>query len=542
MGRGADGEAVDFGMEKTEVMMQGFDWTSCHHNGGWYRRLIELAPAIEDLGVTVVWFPPPQDSLAPQGYMPRDIDKLDSKYGSEGDLKEAVATFKKRGLLCLVDTVLNHRCASLKSPNGQWTQFGGKYNWDDRAVICNDPSFHGRGHQGTGVPLSIAPNIDHQQDFVKRDIIDWLNRLRHDVGFDAYRIDYARGFHGRFVGDYIKETKPAFAVGEFWDGLEYDGDYMRPNQDAHRSRIAHWVDQAHKEPKAFDFTTKGQLMQACRTGEFWRLKDGNGKPSGFNGMWPRKAVTFIDNHDTGGDGKDGGQGHWPFPADKVMQGYAYILTHPGMPTVFFNHVFNWKLHEQLKTLIAIRKEMEINVKPVVKIEKADNTMYIARVQREEDSAKQLYVKLGHGTWAPSSERGWELRASGNGYAVWTRDGIPKPKAPEPKESDPEESALRRVVSNVRPFLPVREGEQDIDMPAKEAADAEARRNAPAAAPLSLKIRDAAVHLRMEDSAEPGKRRLIYEYDVDATVADEAEFTVTLSVTRGKETESFVRRL
>ena len=22
------------------------------------------------------------------------------------------------------------------------------------------------------------------------------------------------------------------------------------------------------------------------------------------------------------------QGHWPFPRDKLMQGYAYILTHP----------------------------------------------------------------------------------------------------------------------------------------------------------------------------------------------------------------------
>lgn len=46
------------------------------------------------------------------------------------------------------------------------------------------------------------------------------------------------------------------------------------------------------------------------------------------GYWPTKAVTFIDNHDTGSS-----QGHWPFPEDKVMQGYAYILTHPGIPCV-----------------------------------------------------------------------------------------------------------------------------------------------------------------------------------------------------------------
>jgi len=44
--------------------------------------------------------------------------------------------------------------------------------------------------------------------------------------------------------------------------------------------------------------------------------------------WPAKAVTFIDNHDTGST-----QHMWPFPADKVMQGYAYILTHPGTPMI-----------------------------------------------------------------------------------------------------------------------------------------------------------------------------------------------------------------
>ena len=46
------------------------------------------------------------------------------------------------------------------------------------------------------------------------------------------------------------------------------------------------------------------------------------------GWWPAKAVTFIDNHDTGST-----QAMWPFPSDKVMQGYEYILTHPGTPCI-----------------------------------------------------------------------------------------------------------------------------------------------------------------------------------------------------------------
>jgi alpha-amylase len=33
--------------------------------------------------------------------------------------------------------------------------------------------------------------------------------------------------------------------------------------------------------------------------QYWRLKDADGKPTGLMGWWPSKAVTFLDNHDTG---------------------------------------------------------------------------------------------------------------------------------------------------------------------------------------------------------------------------------------------------
>ena len=34
-------------------------------------------------------------------------------------------------------------------------------------------------------------------------------------------------------------------------------------------------------------------------GEYWRLIDSQGRPPGLLGMWPSRAVTFIENHDTG---------------------------------------------------------------------------------------------------------------------------------------------------------------------------------------------------------------------------------------------------
>jgi alpha-amylase len=86
---------------------------------------------------------------------------------------------------------------------------------------------------------------------------------------------------------------------------------------------------------AFDFTTKGILQEALKSNELWRLKDSNGKPAGLIGVLPQKAVTFIENHDTGST-----QNNWPFPSDKLIQGYAYILTHPGIPTIVTHHLLH----------------------------------------------------------------------------------------------------------------------------------------------------------------------------------------------------------
>jgi hypothetical protein len=67
--------------------------------------------------------------------------------------------------------------------------------------------------------------------------------------------------------------------------------------------------------------------------EYWRLADEEGKPPGLMGWWPSRAVTFLENHDTGST-----QGHWRFPHHALEQGYVYILSHPGTPTGVSRHL------------------------------------------------------------------------------------------------------------------------------------------------------------------------------------------------------------
>ncbi|KAF3971426.1 hypothetical protein ACB098_03G165000 [Castanea mollissima] len=389
-----------------EILCQGFNWES-HKSGRWFMELKEKAAELSSIGFTVIWLPPPTESISPEGYMPRDLYNLNSRYGNIDQLKEVVKKFHEVGIKVLGDAVLNHRCAHSKNQNGVWNIFGGRLNWDDRAVVADDPHFQGRGNKSSGDNFHAAPNIDHSQEFVRKDLKEWLCWLRKEIGYDGWRLDFVRGFWGGYVKDYIDASEPLFAVGEYWDSLSYTYGEMDHNQDAHRQRIVDWINATNGTAGAFDVTTKGILHAALERCEYWRLSDSKGKPPGVVGWWPSRAVTFIENHDTGST-----QGHWRFPGGKEMQGYAYILTHPGTPTVFYDHIFS-HYRPEIEALISIRNRNKIHCRSIVKITKAERDVYAAIVD------EKVAVKIGPGHYEPpSGQQKWSSAYEGKDFKVW----------------------------------------------------------------------------------------------------------------------------
>ncbi|ESW25835.1 hypothetical protein PHAVU_003G069200 [Phaseolus vulgaris] len=389
-----------------EILCQGFNWES-HKSGRWYMELKEKAAELASFGVTVIWLPPPTESVSPEGYMPKDLYNLNSRYGTVDQLKDVVKSFHEVGIKVLGDVVLNHRCAHYKNQNGIWNLFGGRLDWDDRAIVADDPHFQGRGNKSSGDNFHAAPNIDHSQEFVRKDLKEWLLWLREEIGYDGWRLDFVRGFWGGYVKDYLEATEPYFAVGEYWDSLSYTYGEMDHNQDAHRQRIVDWINATGGTAGAFDVTTKGILHSALERCEYWRLSDQKGKPPGVLGWWPSRAVTFIENHDTGST-----QGHWRFPSGKEMQGYAYTLTHPGTPSVFFDHLFS-HYKTEISTLLSIRKRNKIQCRSTVKICKAERDVYAAVID------EKVAMKIGPGQFEPpSGSQKWSSVLEGRDYKIW----------------------------------------------------------------------------------------------------------------------------
>ncbi len=404
-----------------DVMFQAFDWNVQNQPAGqtWYNVISQNRNEISDAGIDLIWMPPPSNSAAPQGYLPRELYDVNSAYGTEAQLKNLINQYHALDIKVISDIVINHRVGSPDAVtfiNPDWPTFYITADDEGRNFVNGPVEFSINGDYFPGTALkadgsdgtfAAARDLDHKNPAVRSEIIRWMNFLKNDIGFDGWRYDFVHGYDPIYNKEYNDATNPYFAVGELLESS--------------RVQTNNWVNFTQQSSSAFDFNTKVSLQNALRDNNLSYLRDFAGNPSGMIGINPTKSVTFLDNHDTGEAQQCCGSG-FVFPGGEVnlRKGYAYILTHPGNPMVFWTHFFNtgFGVRNAIKDLIAIRKSVRIYAGSPINIEEARNDLYAAYIDGRNGT---IAMKLGSGNWSPNGN-GWTLRTSGNDYAVWTQGG------------------------------------------------------------------------------------------------------------------------
>jgi len=438
-------------LDDGRVMLQGFYWES-HRYGHpdrfpqfgtkhWYEIVRADAADIQRGRFDLVWLPPPcyaGDNSA--GYNPKQYFNLNNDYGTFAQQRALLTTLRQDGVEPVADIVINHRDGT-----GGWTDFKNP-DWGLWSICGDDEAFSNPASSAFNTPLALrgapeeAPtpygadkttyaypdfrDIDHTNRQVRRDILRYLLELK-SAGYRGWRYDMVHGYHARWVALYNKRTQPTFSVGEYdWskEGEQRGWSWWTATKPGDLGTSS----------AVFDFTTMFRLKDSKGNYGAWY---GQGNGLGLMGdttdgvAWKQRAVTFLENHDTGYRTQDDGLPQPDHGFDsfantwEVEQGYAYILTHPGVPCVYWKHYFEWgaDLHDKIRALINARKVAGVNAGSALNTQ--DNArrkgIYAARVQGKSGA---LYVRIGgsDADWQPSDSgyTGTREYAVGASWKVW----------------------------------------------------------------------------------------------------------------------------
>ena len=399
-----------------DIMLQAFGWdvhtqVTVSSEGGLYNFLKNRTSGYAASGFNVIWLPPPSKSTGGVGYIPTELFNFSQTvYGSETQLKALLTAMNTSSprIHPMADIVVNHRAGTTN-----WTDFTNPA-WDCSSITSTDEANFGTisgvrpcGTPDTGEDFNGGRDLDHNNLQVQNGVKEYLTRLKA-LGFDSWRWDVAKGFAARYFGDYINASTPYASVGEYWDG--------------NSATLKSWIDGTGGKSAAFDFALYYNALQpAINNGNYGALAGYPGLAGQFG--YADKAVTFIDNHDT--FVKPGSFA----TSDNIMKGYAYILTHPGIPCVFFPHYYGGTYQKDgvtvvytanktaIDNLMSIRKANGINAYSSVVV---TNTIgfYSATIDNK------VVVKIGPGLWNPGT--GWTLKTSGTDYAVWDKTIVDAP--------------------------------------------------------------------------------------------------------------------
>ena len=411
-----------------DVMLQGFYWDSYSNKGYGRTKWIDYlngsnGTSAEEVGqwFDLVWLPPMSKATGGTGYLPVQYSNLDSDWGTKAKLVQLIETFHQNGARVVADIVINHVAGStgwcsfatlnfspygVFSPQASWICSTDEMNSDARAGGCMGKAT-GAADDGYGTEANYdsGRDWDHNNAEVRNMCKAYLQWLRNVVKVDGFRYDYCKGFHNSHINDYNTAAQAYFSVMEMWDG---DAGVLQSH-----------LNDAGWNTLTFDFATKYAAFNNGIAADNYQGLRGAGL---LGAGKSRYAVTFLDSHDSfqRDDNEFCGSGHsMSVCRDKILQCYAYLLSMPGVPCVFYPHWVTFK--EPIKKMINARYKTGVHSESSVSDE-AGSGYYKATITGKNG---QIRVLIGPNSGWNSTPDGFTLAVKDTNYGVYYKINSPR---------------------------------------------------------------------------------------------------------------------
>ncbi|MFN4085342.1 MAG: alpha-amylase [Spirosomataceae bacterium] len=370
------------------IMLQPYYW-DVEPRTGWWKVITPKLADWASLGIDKIWLPPVSKGMSgsfSMGYDPMDyfdfgeydqMGTVPTRFGTRAELETLIRTAHNLKMEVIADIVLNHNSGGALEFNpyrnkNTYTLFQPKSGKFPRSF----EDFHPNSLRVSDEGALFFPEQDlsHVQPNVRK----WLWESDESVaqyykkvmGFDGWRFDYVLGFSPDVINAWMKSVG-GYAVAELWDGnADVLERYARTTQ----------ID-------LFDFSTFYALENALDGDNLQILRDRNTLLKRL----PDQSVTFVANHDTEKETNPGNR------ISQKLLAYAYILTHEGLPCLFYNDLEKEIPRREWEKLILIYRTL---AKGNTGILHTDREKYLA-VRRGNATSPGLIVFLNNGNSALS---------------------------------------------------------------------------------------------------------------------------------------------
>ncbi|KAF8621832.1 hypothetical protein AX15_007457 [Amanita polypyramis BW_CC] len=209
--------------------------------GGTWRGIMQHLDYIQELGFDSIWISPVVanlDDMTPygeayHGYWTRDMNSLNSHFGTEKDLKDLVLAMHERGMFIMVDIVINH-CASnyIKLPNGgQFIDYSIISPFNSISFYhepCRITQFNNQTNVeycSVGDDILSLPDLNTEDPVVVQALHNWVSWLVKTFNIDGLRIDTVKHIRKDFWPSFV-EASGVFTLGEVLsDEIDYSAPY-----------------------------------------------------------------------------------------------------------------------------------------------------------------------------------------------------------------------------------------------------------------------------------------------------------------------------
>ena len=369
----------------------------------------------------LVWLPPFNNSTGGTGYLPVCYSNLTSDWGQQSNLTKLIKVLHENGARVVADVVVNHavaqegwcKFASMNfgkygyfKPDASWICQTDEMNSDPKAGDClgtatgaNDDGYGSEANYDSG------RDWDHQNAKVREMCCAYAKWLRNTIKVDGFRYDYCKGFHNSHINEYNRAGEAYFSVMEMWDG----------DVNALQSHL----NDAGWNTLTFDFATKYQAFNTGIASDYYQGLKGAGL---LGAGKSRYAVTFLDSHDSfQRDGNEfcGLGNSMTVCKDKILQCYAYLLSMPGVPLVFYPHWVTFK--DPLKKMINARYKTGVHSESAV-TDDAGEGFYTATITGTNG---QIKIFIGPNSGYNNTPSGFTLAVKGTNYGVYYKTNSPR---------------------------------------------------------------------------------------------------------------------